>query len=227
VPPEASVGAALRAGNRLFRRGDLDGAVQAYRRTDPEEAAGDPVLAYNLATALHRLGRLPEAVLWYRRAAERLGTDPWLTDNLERARASLAAPRLAPPPLLAPVLLHPWLLPGAAAAAAWAALLLQVAQGGRRTSSGRPGRPDVWRKGVSGGAVALLTLGALLWIGHLAVPYLGPRPAVLLSPCGEALPAGSEVWARPRGGGADGPRPWSVHGPRGTVECRGDAVAPL
>ena len=142
----AEPGAALRAGNRLFRRGDFAGAVEAYRRAAPEALASDPVLAYNLATALHRLGRLPEAVLWYRRAAERLGTDPWLADNLERARASLAAPRLAPPPLLAPVLLHPWLLPGAAAAAAWAALLLQVARGGRRL------RPTSARATGPGGA---------------------------------------------------------------------------
>ncbi len=229
---------ALRTGNRLFRRGDLRGAVEAYRAADPEALAGDPVLAYNLATALHRLGRLPEAVLWYRRAARLLGSDPWLSENLERARAALASPRLGPPPLLAPLLLHPWLLPAGAALAAWAALLVQAASLRRRRAFPSPSRPSRGGRAATAAAAGLLLAGALLWVTHLALPRLGPRPAVLLAPCGDALPAGSEVWARRRaerssaeGSGARPEAPtaasWSVRGPNGPLVCDGDAVAPL
>lgn len=234
---------ALRTGNRLFRQGDAAGAVAAYQRARDEALADDPVLAYNLATALQHLGRLPEAVLWYRRAARGLGDDPWLHDNLEQARAALAAPRIGPPPSLALVLLHPWLLPAAAALAAWSALFLQARA--PRPFPGAGLRPKRWRTGAAG---ALLVLGALLWVAHGLLPRIGPRPAVLLAPCGDALPAGSEVWARPAGarprvgtgadrgtvpgtgtgqGTAGGAEAWQVRGPQGSVLCPEDAVAPL
>ena len=75
----------LREGNRLFREGRLEEAREAY-------AAGylpdqpHPVLAYNLATTAHRLGQLPEAILWYRRSAAVNPGDPWLQENLAGAR---------------------------------------------------------------------------------------------------------------------------------------------
>ena len=234
---------ALRTGNRLFRQGDAAGAVAAYQRAGEEALTDDPVLAYNLATALQRLGRLPEAVLWYRRAARGLGDDPWLHDNLEQARAALAAPRIGPPPSFALVLLHPWLLPGAAALAAWSALVLQARA--PRPFTG-PGLRSKRRRTAAAGT--LLVLGALLWVAHGLLPRIGPRPAVLLAPCGEALPAGSEVWARPAGapsragtgvvggagtgsgtgqGAAGGAEAWRVRGPRGSVLCPEGAVAPV
>lgn len=198
--------AALRAGNRAFRQGDLTGAVETYRRGvggDPGHAA-DPVLAYNLGTALHRIGRLPEAVLWYRRAAAAGSPDPWLTDNLERARSDLAAPRPGPSPLLALPLRHPELLPAAAALASWAALLVALSGDGRRRL-----------------AAGLLSAGLALYLGGIALSRVGPRPAVLLAPCTEDLPAGSEVWVRRRGEGSfhvrDGSGPGAV--------CPADAVA--
>ncbi len=172
---------ALRRGNRLYRRGDLEGAVAAYRAA---AGHGSPLLAYNLATALHHLGRLPEAVLWYRRAATGLRTDPWIEENLARARAELGARRLGPPRLLAPLLRDPWLLPAVATGCAWAALLVALA-GARRRSR------RLWR--LAGG---LLAVGLGLWSGELALSLAGPRPAVVLEACGE-LPAGSEVWVLP------------------------------
>ncbi len=180
---------ALRKGNRLYRQGNLEGAVAAYRiGAKPSEPGGvDPLLAYNLATALHHLGRLPEAVLWYRRAATGLGNDPWLDENLSRARAELGARRLGPPRLLAPALRHPWLVDALAAACAWAGLLLTLA-GSTRGRGGRSRRL----------AGSLLAVGLALWVSGLAISRLGPRPAVLLDTCGE-LPAGSEVWVTPAG----------------------------
>lgn len=192
--------AALRAGNLAFRQGDLPGAVEAYRRGVGGGPA-DPVLAYNLGTALHRLGRLPEAALWYRRAAAAGSPDPWLADNLERARSDLAAPRLDPPAILALLLRRPELLPAAAAVSSWAALLAALAGGRRRRRH----------------AAALLAGGLVLFLGQLALSRLGPRPAVLLAPCTDHLPAGSEVWVRRQGDGA-----FRVSGP-GTP-CPANAV---
>ncbi len=183
--------AALRRGNRLYRQGDLAGAAAAYRAAADQ---GDPLLAYNLATTLHHLGDLPEAVLWYRRAATGLGPDPWLEQNLARARADLAsagARRLGPPRLLAPILRRPWLPAALGAGCAWAALLVLLfasAGSGRRWR-----RPRRWAGG-------LLACGLALWAGELALARLGPRPAVLLGACGE-LPAGSEAWVMPESGG--------------------------
>src|SRR5262245_59538298 len=80
--PPSDAAAALREGNRRFHAGDLEEAMEAY-------AAGydgaDPLLAYNLGTTAHHLDRLPEALLWYRRAiaSDSGGAgNPWLRDNL-------------------------------------------------------------------------------------------------------------------------------------------------
>ncbi len=199
--------AALRQGNRSYRQGDLEGAAAAYRAAAD---GGGPLLAYNLATTLHHLGRLPEAVLWYRRAELGLGPDPWLDDNLARARADLAgagARRLGPPRLLAPVLRHPWLPGTLAALCAWAALAAALAGAGRRGR--RPGHRGslLW---------GLLGCGLALWVGTLALAHFGPFPAVLLRSCGE-LPAGSEVWVVPGAAGELG-----VAGEK--LRCEGAAV---
>ena len=80
--------AALNEGNRRFRDGQIEAAVEAYLR-GYSPAAPHPTLLYNLGTALHHLDRLPEAILWYRRAAE--SDDLWLKDNLLLARRSLGS----------------------------------------------------------------------------------------------------------------------------------------
>lgn len=178
---------ALREGNRLFRAGRLEAAMESYLGGwDP--ASGDPVLAYNLGTTAHHLGRLPEAVLWYRRAETSLPGDRWLADNLELARRQLRAPRPAPPGLAARIG-----RPELTAAAAAAALLALGLALGERARQRRSRLPEI----LSATALALFAAG---WI----VPATAPRPAVLLEPCrheNASLPAGSEVWARPGGTG--------------------------
>jgi tetratricopeptide (TPR) repeat protein len=200
--PPLDARAALLEGNRHFRDGRLEAAVETYRR-GVREGELDPVLAYNLGTALHRLGRLPEAVLWYRRAQAAGSPDPWLDENLERARADLGTVRRGPPPALAPALLYPW-LPGALATVlAWASLLTALLA------------PPRWRR-----AAGLLLAAALAtWGGAFALRRLGPKPAVLLTACGPALPAGSEVWGLREPSGD-----FRLSG--GEI-CPGDAVAPL
>lgn len=187
-PPEA-VETALREGNRLFRAGRLEAAMEAYRAG--WEADGEsPVLAYNLGTTAHHLGRLPEAVLWYRRAERLSGGRPdrWLAENLERARRSLDASRLPPP---AP---WRWLMPpttlllSIAALAAWLCLGLVVMRprlGGRAA-----------RVAVVAGLLAAVALAATV-----ASRLLAPEPAVLIAECvgtEDRLPMGSEVWVRRR-----------------------------
>lgn len=203
--------AALREGNRLFRQGEPAAAAEAYLEAGADAARSDPVLAYNLATSLHYSGRLPEAVAWYRRAERGFADDPWLVQNLERARAALAAPRQEPPPVLAPLLLHPWALPALAVVAAWLALVLACF----------PGRRPDRRRRVG----ALLAGAALLWAGQIALDRLGPRPAVLLQRCGASLPAGSEVWVSPNNTPASGA--WTVHAADRSVQCPSAAVAVL
>lgn len=182
---------ALREGNRLFRAGRLEEALAAYAGGwDPRSP--QPVLAYNLGTTAHHLGRLPEAVLWYRRAAPGLGGDRWLVENLARARRDLGTGAPAPPGL--PARLAAWwswlLAAGAASAWVWLALLLL----------GRGAEDRLWSPADLPGLVA-----GLLLLSALVTPFLAPRPAVLLEPCGggeAALPAGAEVWGRPAEGGA-------------------------
>jgi len=202
---------ALRKGNRLFRQGDPAAAVDAYLEAGTAAAENDPVLAYNLATALHWTGRLPEAIVWYRRAERGFADDPWLVQNLERAREALAAPRPGPPRALAPLLLHPWMLPALATLTTWLALAL-VSLRGRH--------PDRRRR-----VIALLATAAVLWAGQIALERLGPRPAVLLQPCGTSLPAGSEVWVSPGKNPSSGT--WTVHTTDRSVQCPSMAVALL
>lgn len=183
--------AALRAGNRLFRRGDLEAAYDAYRAG---YRGTDPVLAYNLGTTAHHLGRLPEAVLWYRRAeaADGAGDDPWLAQNLESARRRLAAPRHPPPVVWGWLQRRGGALGVAAVVLAWLALGLLLADRRRsfRWAAGRRG----------GGALAVLAL--LCWTAAWLPSAAGPRPLVFLEACpgdGGGLPAGSEAWGRREG----------------------------
>lgn len=185
---------ALLEGNRLFRRGELQAAVDVYLRgtgaqveatgVSPAAEPVDPILAYNLGTALHRLGRLPEAVLWYRRAQAGAPHDPWIRSNLQRARHEMGAPRPPAPGPVVALASRPWMLQTAGALAAWIALGAALGPGGARR-----GR---WVAGL------LLGAALALWSAGPALRLLGPRPAVLLEACGE-LPAGTEVWVRTGG----------------------------
>lgn len=179
---------ALREGNRLFRRGDLEAALEAYRAGYD---GADPVLAYNLGTTAHHLGRLPEAVLWYRRAEEMAGNgDLWLTQNLADARQALGAAHLSPPPPWGLLEAHRHRLAWLAVGLAWLSLGLLLTA--RRQTSRRALRAA----DVSG------LLAAALFTTAVASASLAPTPAVLLEPCGTAesrLAAGSEIWGRDDG----------------------------
>jgi len=198
----------LKEGNRLFRTGRLEEAFDVYRAGwDPEHP--DPVLAYNLGTTAHHLGRLAEAVLWYRRAASTSGggDDLWLTENLDRARDRLGAPRLPPKGLLTRLARHRtplWIL---GALAGWTALGLLLT--GRSAAR-------LWSDVLAAFAILLLALALL-------APRFAAVPAVVLEPCGDgALPAGAEVWARPL---ADGGA--SVATPEGPLRCPAGSLEPV
>jgi len=199
---EEAATAALREGNRLFRSGRLAEAMTAYAAGwSPDGSAGGAgaVLAYNLGTTAHRLGRDPEAVLWYRRAAAARLDDPWLRENLALARAQTGAASLPPPGALGWLAAHRALLAVLAVVLAWTALGLFVVA---RRGGSRRGWPAV-------GAAALA-----LWATAAALGAWGPRPAVLLERCAGpagALPAGTEAWV---GRPAVGARP-VLGGPAG------------
>ncbi len=211
--------AALREGNRLFRDGQIEAAVAAYLEGH-DAAASHPTLLYNLGAALHHLDRLPEAVLWYRRAAaagdrsrlwratdpsERLHSDPWLQENLWLARRSLGSQSVPPGGSLGWLCRHTAGLRSVAVALAWITLLLVVLK------DTMPIAPV-----AAAAAVASLLFGAAV-----AVERWGPQPAVVLEDCpapaGE-LPAGTEVWVRPDAGG------WRISG-QGDLVCPPQTVA--
>jgi len=191
--------AALALGNRRFAAGDLDGALAAYA-SGLAPGRPDRLLAYNLGSTAHHLGRLPEAVLWYRRAAagdSRMESDRWLAENLASARGELQQAGVPPPDTDSPWiaargLARPLVWTGVAVS--WAALPLFLLL------------PSPWRRRLVATAAVLAV--AAFAVGA-ALPYAAPRAAVLLAPCGDALPAGSEVLVRAVRGGrfqvVDGP----------------------
>lgn len=210
---EAAARDALLRGNRMVRRGELEAAVEAYRTAWPGAGASAATLAYNLGTTYHRLGRLPEALLWYRRAAHRAPADRWIAENLELARTELAATRLGPASLTARLAAHPVWSSALAVVLAWLAFALLLAR--RRLARRLPAAvaDHVW--------TAAAALALLVWAAGAALAVWGPRPAVLVDACaGEEsrLEPGSEVWVTPAGDG------WTVSGgPTGLV-CPGPAV---
>jgi tetratricopeptide (TPR) repeat protein len=195
---------ALEEGNRLFREGDLEAALAAYAagygRGDPEL---DPVFAYNLGATAHHLGRLPEALLWYRRAQSAGDEDPWLRDNLDLVRRALGTPPGGVPSAWGFwAETSRWLLL-AGVVLAWGTLGLLLLRPRRRLLA----------------PAALLSCGA--FAAGLLLDLRGPRAAVLLQGCPEeedALPAGSEVWVLPAEGG------WRVLGQDRDVRCPREAV---
>lgn len=194
---------ALQQGNRLFREQDYEGAMASwaagYRRQ------GDPLLAYNVGTAAHQLGHLPEAVLWYRRAEAGMAGDRWLRDNLELARRELrkkGVSEIEPAGFWALWIRSAGPLKLAGAALAWAALgCLWV-------------RPPAARRAL------LAALAALSCAAFAAGALIPARPAVVLEDCPEGPPAGSEVWVVPRRAGD-----WRVLGPSPLLGCPAGAVA--
>jgi hypothetical protein len=189
----ADPAAALREGNRLVRSGRLEEALAAYAAGwSPAAAHGGAggVLAYNLGTTAHRLRRFPEAVLWYRRAAAAGLDDPWLTDNLELARAEAGAIELPAPGALARLAAHSGALAAAGVALAWLAVAAWLVAAA--------GRGPWWGWLAAGGAAVAVFGGAAL------LGARGPEPAVLLAACGAGdagLAAASEVWVGPAKGG--------------------------
>ena len=203
LPPKASSDpvSALREGNQLFRGGRLEEAEDAYRDGwDP--ARPHPLLAYNLATTLHHLGELPEAILWYRRAEA--ADDPWRDENLDLARRTLGAPRTPAPTWTSRLAdgLALWVV-GALVAAWLVPLALLV-----------PGR----RGAFLAAGFSVLALGAGGVWGWLAAR--APVEVVLLEECrGDVadLPAGTETRAERL---ADG---WRISGLG--LECEDSVVA--
>ncbi len=200
VDPQAALG----DGNRLFRDGRFEAAVATYVEGYSKDAP-HPTLLYNLGTALHHQGRLPEAILWYRRAAESGAGDPWLEENLWLARRGLGSQKLPPGGSWG------WLsrrsdgLRLAAIATAWITLLLVVA------SSKIPNRT----------VVAAALLAGSFYGSAAAIERWGPQPAVVLRDCFTAageLPAGTEAWVRPAAGGG-----WRISG-SGDAACPAEAV---
>ena len=186
--------AALEEGNRLFEAGELEAAADAYRRGfDP--ASPNSTLVFNLATTLHHLDHLPEAILWYRRGD---AEDPWLEENLWLARRSLGSQRLPLGPALDGLVRYRSTLTWGAAAAAW--LAFAVAAAGRRL-------PRAWTWIILAVALGLYTGGQLL-------DARGPQAVVLLEDCDTGagdLPAGTEAWVRRTG------EQWRLVGTTGAV----------
>lgn len=215
IPYDADAEAALVEGGRLVRDGRLEDALAVYTAAyeGAEGAEGlETVLAYNLGTVSHRLDRLPEAILWYRRAEAARPRDPELAadleENLELARRSLEA--VGVPPADSPSGWALWIenrqrLTLLGVALAWAALPLLALRPGLRMRILAP---------VA--ALSCLSFGA-----GQALPDLGPRPAVLLEHCPEStedgLPAGTEIWVT-----TDGPEAWRLESH--DLRCPGTAV---
>lgn len=191
APPENT--AALREGNRRFHAGDLKGALEMYAAGYDDTA--DPLLAYNLGTAAHHLERLPEALLWYRRAETAQAGDPWLRENLALVRGQLrdGGARGETESRWAFWMDHRRPLLGLGALLAWAALPAVLL----------PRSPRARRAALAAVALAAgLPFAAGLLLGHF-----GPRAAVLLRDCNGPdgkLPAGSEIRVFPAGEPAPG-----------------------
>ncbi|MDA8018582.1 MAG: hypothetical protein MPN21_14170 [Thermoanaerobaculia bacterium] len=173
---------ALAEANDLVAAGELEQAVAVYRSGyDPERP--HPSLTYNLGTILHRLDRLPEAVLWYRRSPQT--DDPWLEENLWLARRSLGSQQL-PGGTLGALASQADRIALVGIASAWLVLLL-VSLGDRLPR----------KLTVAAGLASVLLYGSAYGLHRW-----GPRPAVLLADCessGVELPAGTEAWVLPAG----------------------------
>jgi len=199
---------ALREGNRQFREGRLEDAYATYF-AGYDTSAPHPILAYNLGTAAHHLGRLPEAILWYRRADTANPGDPWLRENLETARATLGLQPYSAPGIAGSVSRHSQLLYYLGATVAWIGVALWMARSRSRLAP----------------TISLLAVAVVIYGGTLLASRQAPRPAVVVDDCSgtEAdLPEGSEVWIVAA-------RHDTVELAAGslTIACPADSVAPI
>ncbi len=196
---------ALDEGNRLFEADEIEAALEAYARGwTGDGSRADGILAYNTGTCALHLGRLPEALLWYRRAEVAIPGDPWLRDNLAHTHHALGGdPAMEDLPSSSSSWSRP--LAFAGVALAWTTFLLVVL-------ARRPSR----------GLLALLALLACAsfaaGIAGMLPGRFGPRAAVLLLPCG-GLPAGSEVRVRALDGGG-----WRIVGQGDRLRCPAEGV---
>jgi tetratricopeptide (TPR) repeat protein len=201
---------ALAEGNRLFEKDEVEAALAAYARGYTREGVLAGVLSYNAGTCALRLGRLPEALLWYRRAQAATPDDPWLRDNLALTRRALGDPPETALSAGAWLDRRRWLAV-AGVALAWAALAVLIFA--RRDARLRRLLP----------LLALLACAA--FAAGTLLDRLGPRAAVLLAACPAkgGLPAGTEVWVRPAASGG-----WRIVGQtvghRGGLSCPAEAV---
>lgn len=201
APDDAAEPTALLEGNRLFLEDKVDQALEIYEEGwTGDGSPGDAALAYNAGTSALRLGRLPEAVLWLRRAEAAVPGDPWVRNNLDAVRDALGQPAPESPLLVAAARYGPWVALGGTVAA-WALFAL--------LALGRPIRP--------GWLAALAALSCVVFAAGFLAERLSPRAAVLLAPC-PGLPAGSEIWLRP-GEEED----WKIHGQK-DLRCSERAI---
>ena len=191
---------ALSEGNDLVAAGELEQAAAVYQ-SGYDPARPHPTLVYNLGTVLHRLDRLPEAVLWYRRGPQ--SEDPWLQENLWLARRGLGSQQL-PGGTLGALASQSDRLALAGVAIAW--LFLFLVSFSERLPRRLPAAAGL--------------LAVLLYASAFGLHRWGPRPAVLLVDCESAdveLPAGTEAWVQPRGDA------WQVAGASHAV-CPAESV---
>jgi tetratricopeptide (TPR) repeat protein len=86
---------------RAYRSGDFAAAMALYEAALAEPGAAEGPLLYNLGNCAFRLGRLPEAMLAYKRALLRLPGDPQARFNLSLVEQRLGAGEPAGDSLLA------------------------------------------------------------------------------------------------------------------------------
>jgi hypothetical protein len=189
---------ALQPGDELAQRAELEAALERHAVAwSADRGAARRLAAYNAGTVALQLGRLPEAVLWLRRAeAGASGRDRWTADNLAAVRRlvgnseptgptnwSLAASAASADTAA------PWLSWGGVALA-WTALALGLARG--------RARPNQLVRRRSRRALGALAAAAVLYLAGFALARWGPQQAVLLRPCpGLPMPPGREIWVLP------------------------------
>ncbi len=182
LPASAQINqiSALREGNRLFREGRVEEAHEAYLR-GYDINVPHSILFYNLGTTAQHLGRLPEAILWYRRAESLSPRDPWLQENLEIARDTLGLRPYSAPGFSGGIVRNARALYYLSALLAWGGALLWLVRGRHP--------PLV--------PLILLGSGLLVYAGTLLASQSAPAAVVLIEDCASTagdLPAGSEVW---------------------------------
>jgi tetratricopeptide (TPR) repeat protein len=210
VPTAAQVDqiSALREGNRLFREGRFEAAHEAYLR-GYDTNVPHSILFYNLGTTAQHLGRLPESILWYRRAETLSPGDPWLQENLETARDTLGLRPYPAPGFFGGLVRNRRLLYFLTALLAWGGVIVWLLRS--RHSALIP--------------LVLLGSGLLVYTGTLMASQSAPAAAVLIEDCTSTsgdLPAGSEVWVA-----RSGTTTVEVAAGELSLQCQLEAVARL